>query len=127
MKALMSVAALIGAVGILLLAAMTVGIVPSNTVRLLEGYMPVQVVLELILFVAGFTGISYMMAAMGMAFPRFWQGILMWAFVLLYLKFRIYPRFRSAFALCMGRSPSWPFSCGFLRTKKIGRSSSSRS
>ena len=91
MKALMSVAALIGAVGILLLAAMTVGIVPSNTVRLLEGYMPVQVVLELILFVAGFTGISYMMGAMGMAFPRFWQGILMWAFVLLYLKFRIYP------------------------------------
>ena len=91
MKALMSVAALIGAAGILLLAAMTVGIIPSNTVRLLEGYMPVQVVFELTLFVAGFTGISYMMAAMGMAFPRFWQGIGMWAFILLYLKFRIYP------------------------------------
>ena len=91
MKALMSVAALMGAAGILLLAAMTVGIVPSNTVRLIEGYMPVQVIAELTLFVAGFTGLSYMMAAMGMAFPRFWQGILFWAFLLIYLKFRIYP------------------------------------
>ena len=91
MKALMSVAALMGAAGILLLAGMVVGIVPSNTVRLIEGYMPVQVILELTLFVAGFTGISYMMSAMGMAFPRFWQGILFWAFILLYLKFRVYP------------------------------------
>ena len=91
MKALMSVGALIGVVGILMLAGMVVGIVPSNTVRLLEGYMPVQVILELTLFVAGFTGISYLMASMGMAFPRFWQGILFWAFILLYLKFRVYP------------------------------------
>ena len=91
MKAIMSVGALIGVVGILLLAGMVVGIVPSNTVRLIEGYMPVQVILELTLFVAGFTGISYLMASMGMAFPRFWQGILFWAFILLYLKFRVYP------------------------------------
>jgi hypothetical protein len=91
MKALMSVAALMGAAGILLLAGMIVGIVPSNYVRLIEGYMPVQVIAELTLFVAGFTGLSYMMAAMGMAFPRFWQGILFWVFILLYLKFRIYP------------------------------------
>ena len=91
MKALMSLAALIGAAGILLLAGMIVGIVPSNTVRLIEGYMPVQVIAELTLFVAGFTGISYMMAAMGMTFPRFWQGILFWAFILLYLKYRVYP------------------------------------
>ena len=67
MKALMSVAALMGAAGILLLAGMTVGIVPSNTVRLIEGYMPVQVIAELTLFVAGFTGLSYMMAAIPMA------------------------------------------------------------
>ena len=91
MKALMSLAALMGAAGILLLAGMIVGIVPSNTVRLIEGYMPVQVIAELTLFVAGFTGISYMMAAMGMTFPRFWQGILFWAFILLYLKYRVYP------------------------------------
>src|ERR1700752_3426773 len=91
MKALMSVAALMGAAGILLLAGMIVGIVPSNTVPLIEGYMPVQVILELSLFVAGFTGISYMMASMGMTFPRFWQGVLCWAFVLIYLKYRVYP------------------------------------
>ena len=91
MKAIMSLGALIGVVGLLLLAGMIVGIVPSDTVRLIEGYMPVQVILELTLFVAGFTGISYMMSAMGMAFPRFWQGISCWAFVLLYLKFRVYP------------------------------------
>jgi len=47
MKALMSIAALMGAAGLLLLAGMTVGIVPSNTVRLIEGYMPVQVIAEL--------------------------------------------------------------------------------
>ena len=91
MKAIMSVGALIGAVGILLLSGMILGIVPSTTVKLIEGYMPVQVIVELTLFVAGFTGISYMMSAMGMPFPRFWQGILCWAFVLLYLKFRVYP------------------------------------
>ena len=28
---------------------------------------------------------------MGIAFPRFWQGILFWAFIQTYLKFRIYP------------------------------------
>ena len=74
MKALMSVAALIGVVGILLLSGMVVGIVPSNTVRLIEGYMPVQVILELSLFVAGFTGLSYMMGAMGMAVPTVLAG-----------------------------------------------------
>ena len=91
MKALMSVAALIGAVGILLLAGMIVDIIPSNTVRLVEGYMPMQVLFELTLFVAGFTGLSYMSGAMGMALPRFWQGIFFWCFILLYLKYRVYP------------------------------------
>jgi hypothetical protein len=47
MKAIMSLGALIGVVGILLLSGMIVGIVPSNTVKLIEGYMPVQVILEL--------------------------------------------------------------------------------
>ena len=74
MKALMSVGALMGVVGILLLAGMIVGIVPSNTVRLIEGYMPVQVISELTLFVAGFTGLSYMMASMGMALPAVLAG-----------------------------------------------------
>ena len=84
MKALMSLGALIGVVGILLLAGMVLGIIPTNTVRLIEGYMPVQVILELTAFVAGFTGISYLMASMGRAFPRFWQAILFWAFILLF-------------------------------------------
>src|SRR5438046_5436709 len=90
MKALMSLGALIGVVGILLLAGMVLGIIPTNTVRLIEGYMPVQVILELTAFVAGFTGISYLMASMGRAFPRFWQAILFWAFVLLYLMFFVF-------------------------------------
>ena len=41
-----------------------------------------QMIFELAIFVAGFTGLSYMLNAMGMAFPRFWQGILFWAFIL---------------------------------------------
>ena len=91
MKALMSVGALIGVVGLLLLVGMILDIVPSNTVRLVEGYMPFQMLVELALFVAGFAGLSYLMASMGMAFPRFWQGTLYWVFILLYLKYRVYP------------------------------------
>ena len=32
-----------------------------------------------------------MLGSMGMALPRFWQGIFFWAFILLYLKYRVYP------------------------------------
>ena len=91
MKALMSVGALLGVVGLLLLIGMIFDIVPSNTVRLVEGYMPMQMLTELVIFVAGFTGLSYMLSSMGMAIPRFWQGIGFWAFILLYLKYRVYP------------------------------------
>src|ERR1043165_2786537 len=91
MKALMSVGALVGVIGLLLLVGMIFDVVPSNTVRLVEGYMPMQMLSELAIFVAGFAGLSYMLSSMGMAFPRFWQGILFWAFILLYLKFRVYP------------------------------------
>ncbi len=49
-------------------------IIPSNTVRLLEGYMPVQMLVELTIFVAGFTGLSYMMSSMGMAIPALLAG-----------------------------------------------------
>src|SRR5688572_4152618 len=91
MKALMSVGALVGVVGLLLLVGMIFDVVPSNTVRLVEGYMPMQMLFELTLFVAGFAGLSYMMSSMGMPLPRFWQGIGFWAFILLYLKYRIYP------------------------------------
>src|SRR5512134_2520761 len=91
MKALMSVGALIGVVGLLLLVGMIFDVVPANTVRLVEGYMPMQMLIELTAFVAGFAGLSYMLSSMGMPLPRFWQGIGFWAFILLYLKFRVYP------------------------------------
>jgi hypothetical protein len=91
MKALMSLGALIGVAGLLLLGGMTFDIVPSTTVRLVEGYMPMQVLFELACFVAGFAGLSYTMSAIGIPLPRFWQGIGFVAFILLYLKYRIYP------------------------------------
>lgn len=91
MKALMSLGALIGVVGLLLLAGMIFNVIPSSTVRLVEGYMPMQMLFELTCFVAGFAGLSYMMSAMGMPLSRFWQGIGFWAFILLYLKYRVYP------------------------------------
>ena len=47
MKALMSVGALAGVIGLLLLVGMIFDIVPSNTVRLVEGYMPMQMLIEL--------------------------------------------------------------------------------
>src|SRR5262245_36613398 len=91
MKALMSVGALVGVIGLLLLVGMIFDVVPSNTVRLVEGYMPMQMLTELALFVAGFASLSYLLSSMGMAIPRFWQGIGFWAFILLYLKYRVYP------------------------------------
>ena len=71
MKALMSVGALVGVVGLLLLVGMIFDVVPSNTVRLVEGYMPMQMLSELAIFVAGFAGLSYLLSSMGMALPRF--------------------------------------------------------
>ena len=74
MKALMSVGALIGVIGLLLLVGMIFDIVPANTVRLVEGYMPMQMLFELTLFVAGFAGISYMMSLNGNAVPAILAG-----------------------------------------------------
>ena len=91
MKALMSLCALIGVAGLLLLGGMVLDIVPSTYIRLVEGYMPIQMLLEVACYVIGFTGLSYTLNAMGMAIPRFWQGIGFWVFFLLYLKYRMYP------------------------------------
>lgn len=91
MKALMGVGAVVGVIASLLLLGMIFGIVKADTVHLVEGYMPMQMILELAVFVGGFTGLSYMLNSMGMGIPRFWQGIAFWAFILLYLKFRVYP------------------------------------
>ena len=75
MKALMSV----GRIGwsrsdSLLLVGMIFDVIPSNTVRLVEGYMPMQMLIEFTLFVAGFAGLSYMLSSMGMAVPSFLAG-----------------------------------------------------
>ncbi len=91
MKAIMSVGAVVGAIATLILLGMIFGVVKADTVHLVEGYMPMQMIFELALFVAGFTGLSYMLSSMGMGIPRFWQGIGFVAFILLYLKFRVYP------------------------------------
>ena len=58
MKAIMAVGALIGVVGLLMLVGMIFGIIPSPTIRLVEGYMPMQMITELAIFVAGFTGLA---------------------------------------------------------------------
>jgi len=127
MKALMSVGALVGAIALLLLVGMILDVVPSNTVRLVEGYMPIQMLLEVACFVAGFTGLSYMLSAMGMAVPRFWQGIGFWAFVLLYLKFRVYPPIPFSVRAMYGTvSLVAVFMC-CLRMRTTGRSLNSRS
>lgn len=59
--------------------------------KLVEGYMPMQMIFELAFCVGVFSLISYMLNKSGLAMPRFWQGILFWVFIQMYLKYRIYP------------------------------------
>ncbi len=59
--------------------------------KLVEGYMPMQMVGELAICVLTFTLLSYLLNKSGLAIPRFWQGILFWTFIQMYLKYRIYP------------------------------------
>jgi len=53
--------------------------------------MPMQMISELAICVAIFTLMSYLLGQSGLAIPRFWQGIAFWVFIILYLKYRIYP------------------------------------
>jgi len=76
---------------ILTLALLSFGLLSARSVTLVEGYMPMQVLAELAFCVAVFTCLSYLLAKSGLAMPRFWQGVLFWTFIVLYLKFRIYP------------------------------------
>ncbi|MBI5411515.1 MAG: cytochrome c [Nitrospirae bacterium] len=62
-----------------------------TSLKLIEGFMPMQVLFELALCVALFTLMSYLLSKSGMVMPRFWQGILFWTFIVLYLKYRVYP------------------------------------
>ncbi|MGQ0810499.1 MAG: c-type cytochrome [Nitrospiraceae bacterium] len=59
--------------------------------KLVEGWMPMQMLFELSFCVGLFALVSYLLNKSGLAIPRFWQGILFWVFILLYLKYRIYP------------------------------------
>ncbi len=67
-------------------------IIPNRSLGgLVEGYMPMQMLIELTLCVAAFAIVSYLLTTFGLPVPRIWQGVAFWAFILLYLKFRIYP------------------------------------
>ena len=85
------VGALGGAAALLTFVLMIIGVLPSSSVKLVEGYMPMQMLFELTCFVGGFTSISYLLGKNGVKLPRFWQGTLFWVFIILYLKFRVYP------------------------------------
>ena len=67
------------------------GVMPATSLKLVEGWMPMQMLFELAICVAIFTLASYLLSAGGVQIPRFWQGIAFWAFILLYLKYRVYP------------------------------------
>ena len=62
-----------------------------TSLKLIEGYMPMQMLFELAISVVIFASLSYFLNKNGMGIPRFWQGIGFVAFILLYLKYRIYP------------------------------------
>jgi len=59
--------------------------------KLVEGFMPMQMLFELTLCVGLFALMSYLLKKNGLAIPMFWQGVLFWLFIVLYLKYRIYP------------------------------------
>lgn len=62
-----------------------------TSLKLIEGYMPMQMLFELAFCVGVFALVSHLLSKSGMAVPRFWQGILFWVFIVAYLKWRIYP------------------------------------
>jgi hypothetical protein len=62
-----------------------------TSLKLIEGYMPMQMLFELAFCVGVFALVSHLLSKSGMAVPRFWQGILFWVFIVSYLKWRIYP------------------------------------
>jgi hypothetical protein len=85
------IGSLLGGVVILLIALLSFGVLPATSLKLVEGYMPMQMLFELALSVAIFALMSRLLSMGGVNLPRFWQGILFWVYILLYLKFRVYP------------------------------------
>src|SRR2546430_6357991 len=91
MRVILLAGAVIGGIALVVFLVMVAGLLPPQTIRLVEGYMPMQLLAELAFFVAVFTVISYLLKKNGLGIPRFWQGISFWLFIILYLKYRIYP------------------------------------
>ena len=81
----------LGGAVVLLIALLSFGILPATSLKLVEGYMPMQMLFELTASVAIFALMSRLLSMGGVNLPRFWQGILFWVYILLYLKFRVYP------------------------------------
>jgi hypothetical protein len=85
------IGSVLGGMVVLLIALLSFGILPATSLKLVEGYMPMQMLFELAASVAIFAVMSRLLSMGGVNLPRFWQGILFWVFILLYLKFRVYP------------------------------------
>lgn len=83
--------AILGGLIVVILALLAFGVMPANSLKLVEGYMPMQLLSELTICVGIFALMSYLLNKGGVALPRFWQGIGFWVFILMYLKYRIYP------------------------------------
>jgi hypothetical protein len=60
--------------------------------KLVEGYMPMQMISELAICILFFSICNYLLKRAGIGLPKFWAGIFVWCFInLFYLKYRIYP------------------------------------
>ncbi len=59
--------------------------------KLVEGYMPMQMISELGLSILVFVLVNWALHRSGMGIPKFWAGVGVWLFIQLYLKYRIYP------------------------------------
>jgi hypothetical protein len=91
-SALLWTGAIVGGVGFAIILIVSLGLLPSTTIKLIEGYMPMQILIELAFCVGVFALMSYLLATKaGIKIPQFWQGIFFWVFIVLYLKYRIYP------------------------------------
>ncbi len=59
--------------------------------KLVEGYMPMQMISELAGSILVFALVNWALNRSGMGIPKFWAGVGVWIYIQLYLKYRIYP------------------------------------
>nr|MBI3612183.1 cytochrome c [Nitrospirota bacterium] len=85
------IGSVLGGLVVVLMALLAFGVLPATSLKLVEGFMPMQMLFELGASVAVFAAMSYLFGQGGIQLPRFWQGILFWVYIILYLKFRMYP------------------------------------